>query len=397
MLALHNVLYGGSMFAEGFSGQAYQVSTDPGEVNLVRMPESLSAPTIAGTQTINLTSTADIPEGLSIQAYGMSSPVELTNQTARQNSSYNLCSGTWVYRVDKGGLEILHGGLLEVTLSSKDAATTPNLDLDLYVLADNGDGVLNCAKDSVLASSTGAYTDEKVKVVNPEDGNYWIIVHGSNVPRGTASFDIKIRAVQGTGLTVALPSLPDGMVKAGVPVELNTSFRGAFPLTGSSELEGLLLVGPPAAPDLIEIPIHIRPAVLLNPKPTFSVTSRLIKQSPVQFTLSFQNAGVNAETVKAQVTLPAGLDYIADSNVAPGTLTFDDQSANPARTLNWQGSLAGGAKATITFRAVAQAGFPAGTITVPATVEGETSHQKWDLSTQVDLNMFIVLMPFIKH
>src|SRR5690606_33955350 len=107
------VLNSGLQFAEQFTGKVFQIASDPGQVIFTSDPDGSTPPYLSGTQKITLTSTGDISEGILIQAFGMSPPIDLLHQFVQQDSSSNICSATWVYNKNGGGLDILNGGLLE--------------------------------------------------------------------------------------------------------------------------------------------------------------------------------------------------------------------------------------------------------------------------------------------
>lgn len=387
MIALHQVLSGGQQFAEAISGQVYEISSSPSDIQIVARPDGVEEPYFAGTQQVSITSTADIEDGLSMQVYGMNAVEEFKDQPIDEGS-FDLCTSTWIYSPDGKGLEINRGGILEVTTTS----SVPDLDIDLYLLEDNGDGKLSCSKDKVHTYSIGDDSDEKIKLYYPQDGIYWVIVQGYDVPGETQTFDIAIRTVQGDSLN--LRHAPIGPLRAGVPVQIEIGYQLYYPEDAPLELEGVLLVGPPAAPGVLEIPIHLKPDILLYPAPRLYTASRWIAQNPVPVNLSFQNIGVTAEVVEAMITLPEGLLYLPVSPGGPNPPpVFDEVN----RTLTWIVTAPWGQAVSLSFLATGDPGHPPGEAEITARVSGLSSGQVWNVSTAVQLNRSGVFMPLIRH
>jgi hypothetical protein len=112
------------------------------------------------------------------------------------------------------------------------------------------------------------------------------------------------------------------------------------------------------------------------------------------YQFSFQNQGVNAETVQVSIDLPAGLVYQADSASAPGTNPQYDANAH---RLTWTGSVGGAEQVLIRFLAAAQPGYAPGEATITARVVGVTSGQTWEVPTTVRLNLYGLLLPLIRR
>jgi subtilisin family serine protease len=381
VIALHQVLSGGQQFAEAFTGQLYQISSNPQAIEIIATSDGGEKPYLSGRQQVSIASSGDIEDGLVMQVYGMNVVEKLENQVITQQSN-DLCTSTWVYAPDGKGLEINRGGVLEITTSSD----VSNMDIDLYLLKDNGDGKLNCARDRVHAYSVSAYSDESIKIYYPQDGTYWVIVQGREVPSGPHTFDIQIRALQGGGLS--LRNAPVGPITAGVPVQVDIDYHLYYPEDAPLNLQGVLLVGPPAAPGVLEIPIHLTPDILLYPAPKITIASRWIAQAPVPVTLTFQNIGVTAEAVDVQVILPEGLVYQSGSAGWSGPLN---------RTLTWNGTAVRNAPVSLSFLVTAETGYPPGEAKITATVEGLTSGQRWEVGTLVELNRFGIFMPLLRR
>ncbi|MCB2153593.1 S8 family serine peptidase [bacterium] len=233
-LSLHNVSSSGAKIAEPLVGSTYAISFDP-------YPATGTGSTGSWTQSI--TSTRDIPQGLSVSAFGLSQPVHLTDQTIDQDDPNNVCTASWTYSLD-----MANGAYLKVVTS-----TSASMDIDLFVYRDNGDGTFNCGSDSLLGSSTTSTSNETVELKQAQlpDGKYFVVVHGWSVPGGSQLFDIDIEGIYGSGLTIPTP--PSGPVTAGTPVEFTVNW--SKPLEG--EYEGMILVGPSNISEILRIPVVI--------------------------------------------------------------------------------------------------------------------------------------------
>jgi subtilisin family serine protease len=388
MISLHNILNSGLQLAEEYAGRVYQLTTNPGKAVITAEAQGNDPAYLSGSQKFTFTSTADIQEGIQIQAFGMSAPIDLPAQTVLQDNPSDYCSASWVYKKQEGGLEIHNGGSLEITTSS----ATSNMDLDLFLFEDNGNKQWNCGQDKLKTYSINADSNERVKVLFPADGIYWIAVHGNYVPGGQKLFDIRIRSIAGSDLT--LEDFPTGVIHANQPVVFTTNYHGKYAYTTPTELDGFLLIGLPSVQDMLEVPIQVQPDILLYPAPAFFANAPWVEQTPEWFNLIIQNQGVNAETVEANIQIPAELLYEPDSaivDVPGGIFTYN------AGILNWTGPLEGGKKATIRFQASAQSGAQPAHIEVKAQVHGKTSGQDWMRSTWVWVNKYGLLVPIIRR
>jgi len=142
---------------------------------------------------------------------------------------------------------LTNAGLFEVNLH------VGSNDLDLYILYDkNHDGIPE--SNEVIAQSTqSAGIDEYIKMTLPQDGTYWIFVHGWAVSPSPSTFSIDVNAIQGSMLTVS--GLPSGSVRAGTTVNFNLNYdMNGF---AAGTWNGLLFVGPTNAPTAVSVPVEI--------------------------------------------------------------------------------------------------------------------------------------------
>lgn len=244
-LGLHNVLNAGQQIGEPFTGSAYQVEVWPSPAEVWAENITIESPlTFEESWTVTFTSTRDIAEGIAALTFGLSQPDVRLDETTMQDDPDDECTSSWVDFVD-----IANGGLLDITTTSEAAG----LDIDLYLYLDDGDGIWDCSSDTLLGSSTTSTAEEHVSVSLPADGRYWIAVHGWSVPGGSQPFDITIKAVQGTDLVVS--GLPGGAISANTPVSFEVSFEKA--MSRPSTWEGILFIGPAAAPTAIKVPVTV--------------------------------------------------------------------------------------------------------------------------------------------
>lgn len=373
-IALHNVLNSGKQFGEPVVGTTYQVDVSPSSVAITTTELISDAPPIVGgSWTTTFTSTRTISEGLAVVTFGLNQPINLTNEVVSQDNPNDFCSAGWVYP-----LSITNGALLEVTTTSD----APELDIDLIVLLDGGDGVFDCGDEDLIAFSTTLTSEEQVTINFPDDGDYWIIVHGWNVPGGSQPFDILINAIYGNDLTVT--NVPTGVVAANTPVTFDVSY--AVPQIEGSTWHGLVYVGPADAPLVLTIPVTIHIPGEGEGDATLSAT---LKANPVvlttgdvsTFTLTIKNEGAAEEDVSATIPIPAGLNHVIGSQTASSGTAFYQLTT---RTLTWAGTLAAGETATVTYEV--QAGSGSAAVTTQATVSGSPSGTTTTASALVWVN-----------
>ena len=383
MLVLHNVLYGGDQFSEPLSGSVYQVQVSPSPSDLTAPVTSLDPVRLSGNSSFQFLSTGDIPDGLRVQAYGFSPRLEMADQPITQDETYNICDGSWIYNQAGGGLPV-HGGLLDVTLSN---AQPEESDLDLYIFEDNGNGYFECGRDSLRFYSAAAGPEEQVKVSFPQDGDYWVMAHGYDVPGGIGMFDITIRAVGGS--EIALRSLPFGAVQAGVTEDFDAVYNADYPFTEPVTLEGVIFIGLPGVPDLLEVPLTLRPEILLQPKPQlwFNVPT-IYDGENATLTLSVNNLGVANETLQVTLDLPAELQYVSSP---PEGFVYN---AGP-HTLTWNGTLPAGGTVLPAAQLTPAPGVYSGPVTVSGEVKGLLSGQTWPVSAVIRVRQSVSFLPVI--
>jgi len=117
-------------------------------------------------------------------------------------------------------------------------------DIDLFVYDPNG---------NLAGASTPPPPDEHVFIKFPMDGDWLIAVHGWSVPAGTTPFDLTVNAVQGYDVQVV--DLPQGPFAPNEDITFGVRIDRA--MNNGDVLYGSVLLGPSAAPGLVEVPITV--------------------------------------------------------------------------------------------------------------------------------------------
>jgi hypothetical protein len=229
-LVQHQVGWDGDKFDAGFSTKLGAARVSPSKV-------ALSTAADTGSFDVTFNSSVDL-DGLEAEGFGLSQP-QTTNETVKQDDQNDPSTASV-----KKNLTLNHASRLHVE-------TSLDQDVDLYVLYDaNHDGQFT-AGELVASSATGS-GDEAVDLIRPADGDYQIWVHGFAIT-GTPSMPLTVNAIQGNDLTVT--GTPSGPVPAGTPVTLHVAFNKA--MTAGQSYLGELLLGPPAAPTAMTVPVQI--------------------------------------------------------------------------------------------------------------------------------------------
>jgi subtilisin family serine protease len=233
MIALHNVLYNDTS-GEPFTGKVGTFTVNP-------YPVSISTSTNTGTQAMSVVSTLDLI-GLTAMAFGLSQPEHLTGQTIYQDNPANPMTSSWTKQYI-----LTNAGLFEVNLH------VGANDLDLYILYDKDNDGIPDSNEIIAQSTQSAGIDEYIKITLPQDGKYWIFVHGWAVSPSPSLFDIDINIIQGNMLTVS--GLPLGSIPAGTTVNFNLNYNLDGLAAGT--WNGLVFVGPTNAPTAVSVPVEI--------------------------------------------------------------------------------------------------------------------------------------------
>jgi uncharacterized repeat protein (TIGR01451 family) len=363
-LALHNVLYAGTQFGEPLVGQAYQVQVSPAPVVITTSRVVTISPIQFGDSWVETFTTAyTITEGITALVYGLSQPRTWTNEPL--SPAPDWCDWHHYFYVS-------NGGLIEASTSSPDIA-----DIDLYLYRGT----------TLIASSTTPAADERVRVKRPADGIYRVCVDNWSGTPG--HFNLTLRVIQGTDLVVS--GLPTGAISAHTPVTFTVTFTKTT-LPGTT-WEGLLFLGPAAAPTALEVPITVNvispPTILLTTTKTASV-EWASAGDVFTYTITMGNLGSDREFISVVDPLPPRVEFIPGSQTATKGAVFLDLIA---RQMRWSDWVNGGETVTITFRVRAQTGRGWAENTV--TVNGAISGQRVESTARTFINPLKLYLPLI--
>ncbi|MDF2177549.1 S8 family serine peptidase [Aliiglaciecola sp. CAU 1673] len=267
--------------------------------------------------------------------------LEITNLTVR---SYGLVKATQedatvVQDSDNGDVfddveDGVKSYLLEVPEGAKrlvvETIFSESPDLDLWVgLDENGDGVAQ-ETELVAFSATGSAL-EKVDLLNPAAGNYWVLVQNWQASAEDAedAFTLAHTVIDGNlnnNLTVTGPSAVTALEEFELRLGWNLAMEpgdlvyGAVDLGSSAELAGNLGL---LSVDLIRGEDDVR---LSSDADT---TQRLVAGDQVTFTVDLAgNYTAEDRNYLLEVNLPAGVSLVADSVSPEGELV--------GNTLSWE-------------------------------------------------------------
>ena len=222
-VAIHQVGFDGGKFNVPFTSTVAGASV---------APSTVTSHTADGTGAFDVTFKAgiDLP-GFNAEAFGLSQP-ELKDEVVHQDDPNDPSTASV-----KETVHIAHASRATFTVD------VDSDDVDLFIVHDG----------QIIASSTGgAGADERVTLVRPEDGDYQIWLHGFAVA-GTPTVKLGIDIVQGTDMTATVS--PSGAIPAGTPVTIHVTYAKAGMTDGT--FKGELLLGPPAAPTALSVPVTV--------------------------------------------------------------------------------------------------------------------------------------------
>jgi uncharacterized repeat protein (TIGR01451 family) len=203
------------------------------------------------------------------------------------------------------------------------------------------------------------------------------------------TFNLILRVIQGTDLVVS--GLPAGTINADTPITFTVTFtKTAAPGT---TWEGVLYLGPAAAPTALEIPVTVKiippPTILLTTTKTAS-TEWANAGDVFTYTITVRNLGSDREYVSVVDPLPALVEFIPGSQTATKGSAFLDLIAREMRWTDW---VNGGETVTITFRVRAQTGRGWAENTV--SVNGRVSAQSLEATARTFINPYRLFLPLV--
>jgi len=126
-----------------------------------------------------------------VGAFGWSRAIFAANESVGQDTAGSASTSSYIYPFTVDNLT-----RLEVEIDSNGVRD----DLDLYLYHDaNSDGAIGW-NDEEEGRSGSWNSAEKVAVNNPDNGQWWIVVHGYDVPTGNTTFWMSIDKVGGNNL-----------------------------------------------------------------------------------------------------------------------------------------------------------------------------------------------------
>ena len=177
--------------------------------------------------------------------------------------------------------------------------------------------------------------------------------------------------------------------RPGVPVNFDAVYNAAYPFTEPVTLEGVIFIGLPGVPDLLVVPLSLRPGILLQPKPQLWFERPTIYDGEnAALTLSVHNLGVANETLQVTLNLPAELQYVSSP---PDGFVYN---AGP-HTLTWNGTLPAGGTVLPAAQPTPAPGSFSGPVTVSGEVRGVSSGQTWAVSAMIRVRQSQSFLPVI--
>ena len=168
------------------------------------------------------------------QGFGLSRIETTTGAPIQQDDPNDPLSASFVRTVT-----LSNAVRLDVTTGN----SANGSDLDLFVYGPNGD---------LLGSSTTPTDEESISLTFPADGTYTIRVQGWSVPAGTDTFDYTQLALQGNDIVVTQQPRsirPGRTERVGISWDTTGKAPGVY--------VGALILGPPEAPALFQVPLEI--------------------------------------------------------------------------------------------------------------------------------------------
>ena len=168
--------------------------------------------TIGGTLPLDVSS---------VGGFGWTQPILLPSETATQDTPGDWASSGYTHQ-----FEVQDAEMLRIEINS----LSPRTDLDLALYHDkNGNGLINWGSEQIVTSGNWN-ADEDLKIEEPDDGTWWAVVHGFDVPNGSASFWLRQTVIAG-----------DALMVNNVTMLNNSEIVQRFP-NGSSSLGGYIPV-----------------------------------------------------------------------------------------------------------------------------------------------------------
>jgi len=282
----HNVLYEGDQFDVVFTKT---VGTLVEDVHAFNINTYLDAGVVG---TVTLTSTLAL-NGL--QATGFLIAPQTTRFVDEPLPFTGAGTIEWTYP-----FTLTNAYSLDIRTSSANIA-----DLDLYLYRWTGSAWQQ------IASSAGSDANERIVLSRPADGRYRVAIDNYSGPAGTFNMTIDVGVNVGGIAVAGGQSTP---VPAGTPMALRISYD--YAMQQGACYDGLVLVGPPEAPTLKQIPLHIcRKAPSAGIEKTVNYPTAF-PGDELQYTVKLFNYTDPAATFQFADPIPAGTEFVTVTNAA---------------------------------------------------------------------------------
>ncbi len=279
MFLQHNVLFEGDKFDVVFTQTLGTLQTAPSAFDIQTYTDNgqVGVASFKATLPVN---------GVVADAVGPFAPTVFTNEPIDFVSSNSI---EWTYAFATSGALYIDATTSSGTIS----------DIDLYVFYCGTTGA-SCEQRG--ASTTGT-ADENVFISQPEDGIWMVGINNWSGPAG--DFNLTLTVAQGDGFSIT--GLPSGGVAAGDTVTFTVNYNG---VTVPDTYEGVLAIGIPEAPILVQVPISIErlPDSAFLQKSVDQATS--FPGNELNYTLDVYNLGDPASVFHLNDPIPTGTEFI---------------------------------------------------------------------------------------
>ncbi len=279
MFLQHNVLFEGDTFDVVFTQTLGTLQTAPDAFEL----ETYTSDGEVGVASFEATLPVN---GVVADAVGPFAPTLFTNEPIGYINSNTI---EWTYVFTTSGALYIDASTSSATIS----------DIDLYVFYCGTTGA-SCEQ---RGASTSGTANESVFISQPEDGIWLVGINNWSGPAG--DFNLTLTVAQGEGFTIT--GLPTGSINAGQEVTFTVGYQG---LDEAATYGGVLAVGIPEAPILVQIPISIErlPEAAYLEKSVDMETA--FPGDELNYALDVYNLNDPAAVFHLNDPIPAGTDFI---------------------------------------------------------------------------------------
>ncbi len=305
----HNVLFSGSKIDVVFTNTLGTLQSAPNALTTETYLDQGTVGTVEGEISLDV-------NGVVASAVGPFGPETMTNIPLPFANSNTF---EWVYPIETSGALFL-----EVSTSS---ANISDIDLGIFYCGPTGEDP--CTQQG---SSTTGTADEIVTINQPADGVWLAAVNNWSGPAGT--FDIVITVAQGDSFTIN--GLPEGAIDANTPFSFTVGYDA--PLTPGVTYGGLVVLGIPEAPALINIPITVDRLAEVAKLDKSVSHATVFEGMEIDYTVDLYNLGDPDATFMFSDPLPTGVDFVTMTygvDVPLGTCFSEDFEGETFPLASW--------------------------------------------------------------